>query len=160
MTGHDERLQPGGVRDGFGVRDPVEDAPVLVRGRSTHARTIGGDEPNAERRGQGVVGMLAEARVAGAVLEEHGHAVRCADDLVRQLPITDLDGLHDLLLSDWRIAPRASGRRPHTSNRTYSRGSGCEAMGQSERVYVFTTTPVANFRVSASAKTCFWRDSG
>ena len=84
VPGHDELVEAGGVGDGLGVGHPVEDAARLLRRRTADARAVGAHQLDAHPGGHRIVGVLAEARVAGAVLPEHRRAVEIADDLVRE----------------------------------------------------------------------------
>jgi hypothetical protein len=106
VTGDDEPTELQGVGDRFDVGHPVEDAAMLVGGGPADTRSVGGHESDAQSGRDRVIRILAEARVAGAVLEEHRDAVGVSDDLVRDVSTArDFEHRHSLLLTRCCRAP-------------------------------------------------------
>ena len=96
VSGHNEGIEPERVRDRGGIGYPVQQAPVLPRRRPTHPRAVCGDQANPKRSGQRVVGMFAQPRIAGAVLEEHRNTVGISTHLVGHPPTARyFDHRHD-----------------------------------------------------------------
>ena len=97
MACHGELFKAEVVGQLLHVRSPVRHCPARLRRRSAHAGLVGHCHVDTERRGEPLVGIANQARVAETMTEDHRRSTGITKCLIGELSaVGQCHGLHGM----------------------------------------------------------------